>query len=68
MDEYQMMRLCERFDSIMNSEESRRERIATAVLAGMWGNSAPEITNIEPKDMADLAIRQAETLIAELDK
>ena len=66
MDEYQMMRLCERFDSIMNSEEYRRERIATAVLAGLTASA--RFSGSKQENLARMAAIHADALITELDK
>lgn len=48
-----------------NPAKERRERIATAVLAGIAGNS--DLRTLEDYDLAWIALEQADALIAALD-
>lgn len=49
-------------------QKERRERIATAVLSGLMGNALRQENANEYEHIARRAIRQADALIAELDK
>jgi hypothetical protein len=49
-----------------DNQRERRERIATAVLAGLTGNS--DLNGLEDSSFAWIAVAQADALIEALDK
>lgn len=53
-------------ESVRSWKAARRERIATAALAGILSDSSGLLAH--PPEMARIAIKYADALIAELDK
>lgn len=56
-------------EAVRDLSVPRRERIATAVLAGMAASPDPAVwRNADEADVFRLAVRWADALLAELDK
>ena len=65
MSELNKILRAERLAAAAAVYRDRRERIATAAMAGMLADSSRRVL---PKDHAKVAVQYADALIAELDK